>query len=123
MDHSQMAMGASPARTRNAPAGARTSAATAGGMAGMDHSTMQMGATRPTVRPSTAPRANAAQPMDHSTMPGMQAAAPNPTDQKLQRLIAQLVQDSVVRSRIQSDSVLRNRWRDPEVRRILLGRP
>lgn len=56
-------------------------------------------------------------------MPGMQAAPPNPTDQKLQRLIAQLVQDSVVRSRIQSDSVLRNRWQDPEVRRVLLGRP
>lgn len=119
MDHSTMAMPTPPSGStprRATPAGA-------GGMAGMDHSTMQMGTPRPAVRPSSAPRAGATQAMDHSTMPGMQATPPNPIDQKVQQLIAQLVQDSVVRSRIQSDTVLRNRWQDPDVRRILLGRP
>lgn len=56
-------------------------------------------------------------------MAGMQAATPDAAEQKLQRLVGVLVQDSVIRARIQADSVLRNRWQDPEVRRILLGRP
>lgn len=61
--------------------------------------------------------------MDHSKMAGMQPPAPNAAEQKLQQLVGELVEDSVVRARIQADSILRNRWQDPEVRRILLGRP
>ena len=90
----------------------------------MDHSTMPMGAARPAAGSSTAtPRAGAMAGMDHSAMAPTQPSAPDAAEQKLQRLVGELVQDSVVRARIQADSVLRNRWQDPEVRRILLGRP
>lgn len=125
MDHSQMAMGAPSAQSRAAgSASSRRAVPTAGGMAAMDHSTMPMGAARPAAGVSTAtPRAGAMAGMDHSAMAPTRPPAPDAAEQKLQRLVGELVQDSVVRARIQADSVLRNRWQDPEVRRILLGRP
>jgi len=70
--------------------------------------------------------------MDHSNMPGMAgtgaAATPAPAAQDaispaMRALVTRLVQDPVVRERIQADSVLRNRWQDPDVRRILVARP
>ena len=125
MDHSQMDMGArsAPPRGTGRSSPGRASAAT-GGMAGMDHSTMPMSPARPGARSSTAtPRAGAMAGMDHSAMAPTQPPVPDAAEQKLQRLVGELVQDSVVRARIQADSVLRNRWQDPEVRRILLGRP
>lgn len=102
MDHSQMPMGGS-----EAPAGRRTPAAGAaatGGMAGMDHSRMPMGTT---------PRKSAPAP----------PIVKDSGDEKLQRLIAALVKDSLVRRRIQADSALRRRWADTSVRRILIAPP
>jgi hypothetical protein len=43
--------------------------------------------------------------------------------QKLQQLLARLVADPVVGQKIQRDSVLRNRWNDPEVRQLVLTQP
>jgi uncharacterized protein involved in copper resistance len=103
MDHSKMpGMG-----TRTAPA--RT-------MAGMDHSKMTGMATK-TASP------NAMAGMDHSNMPGMpgmpSASPTTAADAKLDRLVATLLNDPIVRQRIQSDSALRRRW-DEAARRTLL---
>jgi hypothetical protein len=100
-------------------------------MAGMDHSNMNM-STPGTTRGATVQRTSPAGGMDHSNMPGMQAAqgmqgsaraATTPMTPKLDTLIAELVQDSVVRRRIQADTALRRLWANPEVRRILQQRP
>ena len=108
MDHSQMQMGGSVAP---AAGGARTARepAAAGAMAGMDHSQMPMGTNRTpnaaTVR-SPAP-----------------AAAQNDADEKLQRLVAALLRDSVVRARVQADTALRRQWADTSLRRVLTRPP
>ena len=52
-------------------------------------------------------------------MPAM-PVAPDSATLKLQRLVARLVEDPVVRQRIQADSLLRSRWQDPEVREVIL---
>lgn len=131
MDHSQMPMGGtskSPASGARAPA--------SGKMAGMDHSQMPMGGSEaPAVRRTPAAGAAATggmAGMDHSRMPmgtTPRQSAPAPPivkdsgDEKLQRLIAALVKDSLVRRRIQADSALRRRWADTSVRRILIAPP
>lgn len=118
-------------------------------MAGMDHeASAAIGRGTPgTSRRATMDRAaSGAVPMDHSNMPGMGGspvpgssraggvpgsgplASPHgmpappiqdPGTAKLVQLVAKLVQDSVVRRRLQVDSVLRNRWNDPDVREAL----
>ena len=125
MDHSTMNMPSTPRSPRQATS--------AGGMAGMDHSAMNMPGTAPmragtTSRPAAdrnmAGMNHAAmqQPaMDHSNM-AMGAQQPAGLDSatvKLQLLVTALTQDPVVQQRIQADTVLRNRWRDPDVRQIL----
>lgn len=108
MDHSQMQMGGSaPA----AAGGARTArgAAASGAMPGMDHSQMPMGT-------NTAPNAGTAL----SPAPG---ATQNAADEKLQRLVAALLRDSVVRARIQADTVLQRQWADTSLRRVLTRPP
>ena len=82
-------------------------------MAGMDHSTMPMGT-------------NAQQGMQN--MPGMQGtqgtqAAPDEAAQKLQRLMAELVEDPAVRQRILADSALRRGWQNPAVRQSVRKQP
>lgn len=128
MDHSKMpGMG-----TKTAPAntmagmdhskmpGMGTKTAPASAMAGMDHSKMAGMGTK------TAP-ANAMAGMDHSNMPGMSGAATAPTttavDAKLDRLVATLLNDSVVRQRIQNDTALRRRWDEAARRTLLPNRP
>jgi len=98
MDHSRMDMPARTGATTTQPRDA---------MAGMDHS--QMTASGATAQPAG---------VDHSAMPGMASAA-SPADTKLQQIIARLLTDPVVIGRIQADSVLRNRWQDPAVRRLV----
>ncbi len=109
MDHSSMA-------------GMQSSAGQRGTMQGMNHGAMNMPGQQ---------QAGQMAGMDHSGMSGMQpsrggAAAqgsPLGADQgtrKVQQLVTELVEDPVVRQRIQADSVLRNRWQDPGVRRVLL---
>ena len=109
MDHSNMA-------------GMQPSPGQGGTMQGMDHGAMNMPGQQQ-------PGQMAA--MDHSGMSGMQPrqggaaaqGAPLGADQgtrKVQQLVTELVEDPVVRQRIQADSVLRNRWQNPGVRRVLL---
>lgn len=107
MDHSMMQMGGTAAPAAGRARGIGTSAA--GGMAGMDHSQMPMGTSRApsAAGPAAAPRVTA------------QDRARADADEKLQRLIAGLVKDSVVRARIQADTALRRRWADTSLRRIL----
>lgn len=85
-----------------------------------------------TTRGATGQRVMPAGGADHANMPGMQATqemrgsppvATTPTTPKLDTLIAELVQDSVVRRRIEADTALRRLWANPEVRRILQQRP
>lgn len=117
MDHSGMRMGARASASREAGGAA---------MPGMDHSAMQ-GA--PKTGSTTGMGA-----MDHAGMTGMQGGMPGmqhgaaamageDADAKLRALVAELVQDPAVRARIQADSVLRNRWNDARIRRILLNQP
>ena len=108
MDHSQMQKGGSVAP---AAGGARPteSAAESGAMAGMDHSQMPMGTNRPQ---------NAA--TVRSPVP---ISAQNAADEKLQRLVAALLRDSVVRTRIQADTALRREWADTSLRRVLTRPP
>ena len=128
MDHSKMAMPpVAPAR---------------GTMPAMDHSKMGRPAARTDTtamdhaRMSGAARSQqpSATPARRMTdIPGMVHApetsllqnkpADDSSMMKLQRLLARLVTDSVVRSRILADSFLRNRWQDSVVRRLLLPRP
>ena len=130
MDHSKMPGMAKTPAPGNAMAGmdhskmpsmaAKTAPANA--MAGMDHSRM------PGMATNTAP-ANAMAGMDHSTMPGMSgvsgAATPPATaaDEKLDRLVAGLLSDSIVRQRIQTDTALRRRWDEAARRTLLPSRP
>jgi hypothetical protein len=52
----------------------------------------------------------------------MQAVrVPDAASEKLQRIVVALVRDPLVRQRIQVDTVLRNRWRDSAVRKIVVG--
>ncbi|MDQ2666711.1 MAG: hypothetical protein M3Z05_11945 [Gemmatimonadota bacterium] len=73
---------------------------------------------------STGGRSSAENGNEMSGMAGMSgmsgtARMPDSASVKLQRLVAGLLEDPVVRQRIQSDSVLRDRWRDSGVRKIL----
>jgi uncharacterized protein involved in copper resistance len=95
---------------------------------GMDHSSMpgmQHGAMN--VPGGDGMRRDGAMPgMDHSRMDGMeQSAAGVRWDdagmEKLRLLVAELVRDPSVQARIQADSVLRRRWEDEGVRRVLLS--
>ena len=138
MDHSKMAMPSpAPATTPGAartanpgPAGRSTASSGATAMAGMDHSKMGMGSTAPAPRAPTA-RAGEMAGMDHSRMtpgpgtPRGSAATPRvtPGDEKLQRLVAALLQDSVVRQRVQADTALRRQWADTTLRRVLINPP
>jgi hypothetical protein len=125
MDHSKMA---------GAPPTSRTDTAM-GRVSGMDHSKMGRSSAAADMtamehaKMSGAARPNAPRP-GTGGMPGMaHGAEMRPTQSeasedtsmvKLRRLIAGLVADSVVRTRILADSFLRNRWQDSVVRRILL---
>ncbi|MBA2556153.1 MAG: hypothetical protein H0V12_02215 [Chloroflexi bacterium] len=93
---------------------------------GMDHSSMpgiQHGTMN--VRGGDGMRRDGAMPgMDHSRMDGMeQRPAGVPWDdagmEKLLLLVAELVRDPAVQARIQADSVLRRRWEDEGLRRVL----
>jgi hypothetical protein len=119
MDHSTMNMPA-PSSPR-APGSARST----GAAQAMDHSGMNMPA--PTSR-AAAPASSPMAGMDHSGMNMGAAGSPppagqpaDPGSQKLQRLLATLMQDPIVRQRIQVDTALRNRWYDADVRRIVVG--
>lgn len=113
MDHAAMGHGAAPA----AAARQRRAAQPSNDMSAMDHSTMPM--TR-TGQPAATAAAAAGHEMHQMPgMPGM-AVAPDSGTLKLQRLVARLVEDPAVRQRIQADTVLRNRWRDPDVREVVL---
>ena len=119
MDHSKMpGMGAT--KTTNA------TKATGGSMAGMDHSNMP-GMVAPTSRTTRSPGTSTAPAMDHANMPGMTAApvpAPAPAGEvKLERLIAALLQDSLVRARIRADTALRRRWDQAAQRTLLPNTP
>ena len=113
------------ARGAAAPARTGTANPAAGGaMAGMDHSNMpgMQGGSAPAARP-------AAGGMPGMNMPsagaGGRAVQPggDPGMQKLQTLVAELVQDSVVQRRIRQDPELRDAWSDPQVRQEVLARP
>lgn len=110
MDH-----GAMPGMRERAPTGApRTTA-------GMEHDMMQMpGAARRPAQRTAAPMAGMQMPA--APMPGMEMPA-DAGEQKLDRLIAALVRDSVVRRRIQADSVLRKRWDDAAALAIVRANP
>lgn len=66
---------------------------------------------------------SAAAPVDHASMPGMTAAPLSAADRKLDELVARLLGDSVVRSRIQTDTALKRRWDDAARRTLLLNNP
>ena len=115
MDHSNMpGMSGSGAAARS---GSRAPAA-ASAIAGMDHSRMANPAPRAGASGRTAMDHAAMPGMDHASMPGM-ATANNAADAKLVELISLLATDPVVLRRIQADSVLRNRWANPALRRLL----
>ena len=138
MDHSNM-----PGMSANPSAGGSRSSTTAtGSMAGMDHANMPGMSTVPTSRGqggtsrgSTASGTGGMAGMDHSTMPmstgatpGMQGmpgmqAAPDAATQKLQELVATLVEDPAVRQRILADSTLRKGWQNPAVRQSVRKQP
>jgi hypothetical protein len=137
MDHSTMAKpapgvaGGTNSARGSAPAAPR--AGNKGGMAGMgamDHSGMDMSPPRPQTRTSSgaavaaAPRMSGTSGMGHGgmSMPGSAPTLPaDPALEKLQQMVRLLTRDPLVRQRIQADTALRNRWTDPEVRRIILG--
>ena len=115
MDHSNMpGMSTKAARTNT------------GGMAGMDHSKMPGMATKTAVK-TAAPTAMAG--MDHSNMPGMTGTsnagttAATAADAKLDLFVATLLNDPMVRQRIQRDTALRRRWDEAARRTILPSRP
>lgn len=56
-------------------------------------------------------------------MPGMTAAPLSAADMKLDELVARLLADSVVRSRIQTDTALKRRWDEAARRTLLLNNP
>lgn len=114
MDHSQMNM---PGTTGTS--GAARPRGAGQPMPGMDHAAMGHAATPTprTVRRTTVPAPEAAHDMHQ--MPSV-PTAPDSATLKLQRLVARLVEDPAVRQRIQADTVLRNRWRDPDVREVIL---
>lgn len=77
----------------------------------MDHGQMDM------------PMAPSQTPMPMPMPASHRSAAPAVVPPAMQQLLAQLVADPVVMQKIQRDSVLRNRWQDPDVRRLVVGRP
>lgn len=122
MDHSNMP-GMSGGPARKSPAG--QSAKPAAPMSAMDHSQMNMSGSTPST-PRRTTTTSAMEGMDHSTMSMSKTPtrpAADPAMQKLQQIVAQLVQDSVVQRRIREDSVLRNRWNDPALKRTIGTRP
>jgi mono/diheme cytochrome c family protein len=112
-------------------AGAVSQAATPGGESRMDHSRMA-GAGRP--HAATQPPSHQAMTRtDHARMPQRRgvaeraAAEPAHGDtaatQKIKALAAELIRDPVVIARIQSDSALRRRWEDENLRKRLTTPP
>lgn len=140
MDHSGMAGMSRPSAAGRTPAGMggmshegmagmSRGAARAGGehagMQGMDHSAAPAGAAH---------QAHAATSdmggMNHAGMePGTRMggdashAAADPATAKLLELGGALVRDTAVQRRIREDPALRARWSDPDVRRVIEGRP
>jgi uncharacterized protein involved in copper resistance len=142
MDHSNMpGMATAPSTGRTAGAARSGTASGSSAMAGMDHSNMpgmNAPATRSQSGTSRGSTMNGMAGMDHSTMPmgtnaqqGMQImpgmpgtqAAPDEAAQKLQRLMAELVEDPEVRQRILADSALRRGWQNPTVRQSVRKQP
>lgn len=137
MDHSTMDMPATGVAGRTSSArGSAPVVPRAGnnsemtGMGAMDHSSMNMppsgGQARGSSRPGVAvsPRMAGTSGMAHGGMSMAGSAQLPPADpalEKLQRMVQLLSRDPLVRQRIQVDTALRNRWADPEVRRIILG--
>ncbi len=119
MDHSQMAM---PGRQS---ASAQRSSATPSSMAGMDHSQMAMPGRQAASAQRSSATPSSMAGMDHSQMAmGTTGDAGLPAeslaDEKLKQIVAALMQDSMVARLVANDSVLRNRWQDAAVRRLLL---
>lgn len=137
MDHSTMAMPAPGVAERTSSARGNSPVAppagnTSGmaGMGAMDHSGMNMPPSGGQARRSSgagvavAPRMAGTPGMAHGGMSMAGSAQMPPADpalEKLQRMVQLLSRDPLVRQRIQVDTALRNRWADPEVRRIILG--
>lgn len=111
MQHGPMPTGAAP--MTGMPHGQMTKGAAP--MTGMEHRGMDGMRNRASAAGAPPPKAG----MDHGIMP-------TPADrgeQKLDRLIAALARDSIVRRRIQGDSVLRARWDDAALLAILRAHP
>ncbi|HEV7589209.1 MAG TPA: hypothetical protein VGO40_13925 [Longimicrobium sp.] len=96
------------------------------GMQGMDHSAAPAGAAHQ-AHAATSGDMGA---MNHAGMqPGMSMeagpahAAADPGTAKLLELGEALVRDTAVQRRIREDPALRTRWSDPDVRRVIEGRP
>lgn len=114
IDHANM-----PGMNRTSGAQSRGSTPRQAPMANMDHANM------PGMRPTRAAASAPAQ-MDHANMPGMTMPATPPVttaDLKLDSLLNALLNDAVVRQRIQSDTSLKRRWDQAARRTILLDRP
>lgn len=132
MDHAKMSGMGTKTAPANAMAGmdhskmpgmnTKTASTNSNAMAGMDHSKMPGMGTK-------TPPANAMAGVAHSKMPGMGSeatTAPTATtaaDAKLDRLVAALVNDPLVRQRIQTDTALRRRWDEAARRTLLPTRP
>lgn len=111
MDHSNMPGMGAASGSRRRPANP---------MAGMDHANM------PGMVPPSRAATPSTPPMDHSNMPGMTGAMSTPAtaaELKLDTLVAALLNDPIVRQRIQSDSSLKRRWDNAARQTILLTRP
>lgn len=122
MDHSKMGGPPPTSRTDTAMGGmdhSKMGRSSAGaGMTAMDHAKMTSAARPNAPRPGTGGMPGMAHGAE--MRPTQNAAAEDTSTVKLRRLIARLVADSVVRTRILADSFLWNRWQDSVVRRILL---
>lgn len=112
VDHAAMGHAVPPAPARTQPAASQA-------MAGMDHSRMNM--------PSGVRSAATPSGMDHAAMAARPSAIAefggDPADDKLSRIVALLVRDSIVVSRINANPDLRRAWQDPAVRRLIVNTP
>lgn len=114
-DHSRMGHAA-------AGPGRATQPADHASMPGMQH---QNSGTRPSgITPEMEGMRHGPTGMQGTTQSQAGTALPaGPGTEKLLTLVRALVRDSVVQQRIQQDSVLSDRWRDPGVRRIIGTQP
>lgn len=121
MDHSRMDHAEASRQGSGATADHAGHGASAPREAAADHARH---AAAPAHRETEPSRAVADPHAGHLAPGGSAIASGDPTadTEKLLTLVAELVQDSVVQRRIQEDPVLREKWQDPAVRRIILQR-